>query len=44
MTKDSGKVFSASTTGLNGGNFSSSGHMDMLKAEKWTLVTVGVQS
>lgn len=26
MTKDSGKVFSASTTGLNGGNFSSSGH------------------
>lgn len=44
MTKDSGKVFSASTTGLNGGNFSSSGRVDMLKAEKWTLVTAGVQS
>lgn len=29
MNKDSGKVFSASTTGLNGGNFSS-GRVDML--------------
>lgn len=27
MTKDSGKVFSASTTGLNGGNFSFLGHV-----------------
>ena len=44
MTKDSGKVFSASTTGLNGGNFFSSGHVDMLRAEKWKLITGGVQS
>uniref|UniRef100_A0A8B9ISN9 Collagen type XVII alpha 1 chain n=1 Tax=Amazona collaria TaxID=241587 RepID=A0A8B9ISN9_9PSIT len=29
MNKDSGKVFSASTTGLNGGNLSSSGHVYM---------------
>lgn len=34
MTKDSGKVFSASNTGLNGGNFSFSGHVVILRAEK----------
>lgn len=39
MTKDSGKVFSASTTGLNGGNFSCSGHVDRLRGEKWKLIT-----
>uniref|UniRef100_A0A663EJG2 Collagen type XVII alpha 1 chain n=1 Tax=Aquila chrysaetos chrysaetos TaxID=223781 RepID=A0A663EJG2_AQUCH len=44
MTKDSGKVFSASTTGLNGGNFFSSGHVDMLRAEKWRLIIGGVRS
>lgn len=38
MTKDSGKVFSASATGLNGGNFFSSGHVDVLRAEKWRLI------
>lgn len=31
MTKDSGKVFSASNTGLNGGNFSSLGCVGMLR-------------
>uniref|UniRef100_A0A663MGT0 Collagen type XVII alpha 1 chain n=1 Tax=Athene cunicularia TaxID=194338 RepID=A0A663MGT0_ATHCN len=43
MTKDSGKVFSASSTGLNGGNFSS-GHIDMLRAKKWRLIIRGFQS
>lgn len=30
MNKDSGKIFSTSTTGLNGGNLSSSGHVYMI--------------
>lgn len=44
MTKDSGKVFSASTTGLNGGNSSFLGCVGMLRAEKWKLIIGGVQS
>lgn len=41
MTKDSGKVFSASNTGLNGGNFSSLGCVGMLSVGKWRVIIKG---
>lgn len=43
MTKDTGKVFSASNTGVNGGNLPFSGHVVVLRAEKWRLIIREVQ-
>lgn len=43
MTKDTGKVFSASNTGLNGGNVLFSGHVVILRAEKWRLIIRKIQ-
>lgn len=43
MTKDASKVFSASNTGLNGGNVPFSGHVVILRAEKWRLIIREVQ-
>lgn len=43
MTKDTGKVFSAANTGLSGGNIPLSGHVVILRAEKWRLIIREVQ-
>lgn len=43
MTKDTGKVFSASNTGVNGGNVPFLGHVAVLRAEKWRPIVREVQ-